>query len=147
MMNHRTLLAATAALVVAGCTSDTPPSTGVPSFADLDTDGDGFLTPAETAEVPMLADIFKLADADQNGGLSVAEFSQATIEGTTVSSEAAGGPLFTALDRDGNGMITVAEADSVPTVRDNFESFDRDGNGTLSGDEYRDAMQRELSRD
>jgi hypothetical protein len=35
----------------------------------------------------------------------------------------------------------------VPTVRDNFESFDRDGNGTLSGDEYRDAMQRELSRD
>jgi hypothetical protein len=134
-------------LVVAGCTDTDPPSADVPSFADLDKDGDHFLSQPETAAVPELANIFQAADADLDGRLSVAEFSQATIEGTTISPENSSGPLFSVVDRDGDGTITVAEANVVPEVRDNFESFDADRNGALSSDEYRNVVEQKITRD
>jgi Ca2+-binding EF-hand superfamily protein len=134
-------------LAVAGCTNTDQPSADVPSFADLDKDGDDFLNQPETAAVPELANVFGAADADLDGRLSVAEFSQATIEGTTVSPANSSGPLFSAVDRDGDGTITVAEANVVPEVRDNFASFDADRNGALSSDEYRHVVEQKITRD
>jgi Ca2+-binding EF-hand superfamily protein len=128
-------------LVLAGCTDTNQPSAEVPSFADLDTDGDHVLSQREAAAVPELANVFAVADADLDGRLSVAEFSQATIEGTTVSPENASGPLFSVVDRDGDGAITLAEADTVPEVRDNFASFDTDKNGQLNSQEYRNVVE------
>lgn len=82
-------LALACAVWLAACSNSDEPSRRVPAFADLDTDGDGFLSRQETQRVPELADIFETADADGNGRLSVAEYSRATIEGTTVSPESA----------------------------------------------------------
>ena len=132
-------------LAIAGCSEGTTPSAGVPSFADLDTDGSGSVSRRESERVPELADIFPLADADQDGQLSVAEFSMATIEGTTVSQEGAGGPLFTALDTDNNGLVTEQELGAVPQLREELSTFDIDRSGALNSDEYHAAMQQLLA--
>jgi len=132
-------------LAIAGCSEGTTPSTRVPSFADLDTDGSGSVSRRESARVPELADIFPLADADQDGQLSVAEFSMATIEGTTVSQEGAGGPLFTELDTDNNGLVTEQELGAVPQLREELSTFDIDRSGALNSHEYHAAMQQLLA--
>ena len=131
--------------VIAGCSDGTTPSTSVPSFADLDTDDSGSVSRSESEAVPELADIFQVADADQNGQLSVAEFSMATIEGTTVSEEGAGGPLFTALDTDNNGLVTEQELGSMPQLREDLSTFDTDRSGALNSDEYHAALQQLLA--
>jgi hypothetical protein len=134
-------------LFLAGCSNESAPSAGVPSFAELDLGNDGFLSRSETIQVPRLAEIFTVADSDQDGRLSVAEFSKATIEGTTVSERTAGGPLFPALDKDRDGMLTLAEADPVPPVHERFTSFDADGNGALSSKEYERALDETIRRE
>jgi len=48
-----------------------------PSFAQLDTNKDGFLDAAEIAAFPPLIEIAPKADADQDGRLSPAEFAAA----------------------------------------------------------------------
>jgi Ca2+-binding EF-hand superfamily protein len=115
------------------------------SFADIDTDGDGFLSREEARSAPALRDIFALADRDQDGKLNVPEYSHATLEGTRVSPDAAGGPLFLELDVDENGRITPEEAAAVPQLERNFETFDADGNGDLDVQEYSDARDEGLT--
>jgi Ca2+-binding EF-hand superfamily protein len=132
---------------LAAVESDPERSAVSPSFADLDVDGNGFLDAEETRQVTALREIFSLADSDQDDRLSVAEFSQATIEATRVSPEAARGPLFPALDRDENGRISVEEASEVPQLRDDFTRFDTDGSGGLDGEEYRRALDHGLTEE
>jgi Ca2+-binding EF-hand superfamily protein len=115
------------------------------SFADIDSDGDGFLSREEARGAPALRDIFALADRDQDGRLNVPEYSHATLEGTRVSPDAARGPLFLALDVDENGRITPEEAAAVPQLERNFETFDADGNGDLDVQEYSDARDEGLT--
>ena len=110
------------------------------SFADLDTDGDGFLSASEAAVSPGLGDIFSLADRDQDGRLNVPEYSHATLEGTRASADAARGPLFLALDTDENGRISLDEARAVPQLEANFAQFDLDDSGALDGQEYAEAQ-------
>jgi hypothetical protein len=133
---------------VGGCSNEVDiPRSAVPAFAEIDTNDDGFLSQQEANAVPQLVEIFTVADSDQDGALSVAEFSQATIEGSTVSEDAAGGPLFTSLDTDGDGVIDQDEAAEVPELRLSFAQFDRDASGDLDADEYSEAAAEDLSPD
>ncbi|MCZ7601135.1 MAG: calmodulin [Gammaproteobacteria bacterium] len=43
---------------------------------------------------------------------------------------------FTAVDADGDGMISAAEAEAVPGLADQLASLDADGDGQLDADEY-----------
>jgi Ca2+-binding EF-hand superfamily protein len=115
------------------------------SFADLDTNGDGLLSTAETRDVPALRDIFSLADRDQDGSLNVPEYSHATLEGTRVSADAARGPLFLALDLDDDGRISPEEAAEVPQLQRNFGTFDTNGDGSLNIQEYMSAQDEGLT--
>jgi Ca2+-binding EF-hand superfamily protein len=146
-------------LVLASCAEpETPsadgnvnesPAPGIvePSFNELDTNGDGSLSAAETGRVPALQNIFALADRDQDGMLNVAEFSQATIEGTRVSPDSARGPLYLALDGDENGRISPEEARAVPQLAQNFERYDVNGSGGIDEQEYQDALDEGLTPD
>lgn len=125
-------------LFVTACSDVEEPVTTLPSYADLDTDGNGYLSRQEAEQVPELADIFALADENGDDRLSTAEFSHATLEGTRVSAEAAEGPRFEVVDANGNGSITREEAESVSTLAEHFDAFDADGSGTLNQREYLD---------
>lgn len=115
------------------------------SFAEIDTNDDGFLSREETREVEALRNIFALADRDQDGRLNVPEYSHATLEGTRVSADAARGPLFLSLDEDENGRITPEEAQGVPQLQQSFGAFDADGSGSLDEQEYADALDAGLT--
>jgi Ca2+-binding EF-hand superfamily protein len=115
------------------------------SFTDLDVDGDGLLSAAETEQLPELRSIFSLADQDQDGALNVSEFSHATIEGTTVSPDAARGPLFLTLDTDRNARISRDEARAVPQLEENFETFDVNRSEGIDSREYADALDEGLT--
>ena len=49
----------------------------IPSFGELDTDGDGRLVPAEARRSPELAERFDDVDADRDGQLTVGEYLEA----------------------------------------------------------------------
>jgi len=57
------------ALAITGCAQPQ-----IPSFGELDTDGDGRLVPAEARRSPALAEAFGDADADRDGQLTVGEY-------------------------------------------------------------------------
>lgn len=158
MTRIRAVALASACIALTYCTVDDEPpprpgadADGMPrgvldqSFAELDEDGNGFLSRSEAADIPGLEDIFALADRDQDGRLSVPEFSHATEEGTTVSAEAARGPLFLALDTDENGRITPEEAEAVPQLERNFSTYDVDDSGGLDVQEYGAALDEGLT--
>lgn len=50
---------------------------GLPSFDDLDADGDGFISRSEAAPLPCLAENFERLDRSDQRGLNPAEYRQA----------------------------------------------------------------------
>lgn len=56
-------------LAIAGC-AERP----IPSFGELDLDGDGRLLPAEAERSPALIEAFGDVDADRDGQLTVGEY-------------------------------------------------------------------------
>lgn len=134
-----------ATLINAACTSPVDEYTDLPAFSDLDTNNDGQLDMDEAQSVPDLAAIFKTADTDKDGYLSVEEFSHATLEGTAVSAEAAAGYKFEVLDADGNMAISAEESTRWPALAKHFMTFDADGNGVLDSMEYDRAIEEGLT--
>lgn len=55
---------------------------------------------------------------------------------TLVLSIAVAGDTYSALDIDNNGSINQAEASALPGLTENWSALDKDGNGVLSVDEF-----------
>lgn len=118
-------------------------------FDGLDTSDDGkvsleeFTAHLRQRDQPPLEDVFRRADTNTNGTLSLAEFSAipAMVELAKTNPE---GPqqCFTRLDVDTNGELTLDEfmAQRPPptetTTRDPFVEADRDGDGYLTPVEF-----------
>ncbi|AOZ68915.1 hypothetical protein LPB142_05940 [Rhodobacter xanthinilyticus] len=100
-----------------------------PSFQSLDADGNGALSRQEFLAIRQA--VFVRADRDGSQSLEAAEFeaAQAAISGGAP----ARGQGFAALDRNGDGRVTLAE---FTANTPGFDRADRDGNGTLSPAEF-----------
>ncbi|HEX6998193.1 MAG TPA: EF-hand domain-containing protein [Gammaproteobacteria bacterium] len=124
-----------------------PPGTsGTPSFAALDADGDGYVTAEEARRAPELREVFSRADADQDRRLGPQEFSQATREVVAAPAHTQRVPLFPSLDRDENGRISPDEAQAFPALAERFAEVDGDGSGGIDVHEYSDAVDQGVVR-
>src|SRR6056297_803819 len=107
------------------------------SFEELDTDGDGRITPEEMAGHMQAR--FEGADTDGDGVLSHEELVTRMMERRTERMSAYADHMIERHDANGDGMLSMDEmrADHQPRM---FGRFDTDGNGAISAEEF-DAMQ------
>ncbi|WP_068112924.1 EF-hand domain-containing protein [Tropicimonas marinistellae] len=87
-----------------------------PTFSQLDTDGDGKVTPAEMQAFPAAraAERFKAADADGDGAISKEELT-ASIEQMRANRDIARAEaMLSRLDTDGDGTISQEEMTANP---------------------------------
>lgn len=114
-------------------------------FAALDADGDGRVTQPEYFEFG--ARQFRGRDANGDGRISPDEL---RARHATDGDRAEAPDVFRALDRDGDGFITVAELQAARRLA--FRELDRDKNGALDLQEFTlsgrpDAPERFLALD
>jgi Ca2+-binding EF-hand superfamily protein len=107
-------------------------------FARLDKNGDGKVTIDEIPEQqrPRIKQFFGRADADKDGALTKEELERL---GQNVRQQLVGrparpggpsvGPLFAALDADGDGNISSQE---ISAAAEALKKLDRDGDGAIS---------------
>ena len=120
-----------------------PPGGG---FAGLDTDGDGLVSQIEFAarETRRGPKILERADADGDGAISLDELQGAIDERADERHARASErmqEMFTAMDENGDGLVTREEADSHA-----FARADSNGDGFISEDEAADVHERRGGR-
>ena len=119
-------------LVQACVTPAEPPTADRPR---VDANGDGIVTREEAQVYPRLATHFDAADTNRDGRLDAAE-AQAGRESARREARAAIRERWTAADKDGDGAISLAEAnESMPLLAKRFGEFDANGDGKISRDE------------
>lgn len=125
-------------------------------FKELDSDGNGEISPSELAAAPMPAwrdghrrppkgmghepppseavdaDLFERLDADGNGQLSKSEFTVEKLR--EARHEAMQAHVFARLDKDGNGSIS---RDELPSMSRRLEAMDSNHDGTVTREEAR----------
>ena len=111
----------------------------IPSFAELDADGDGQITAAdiEARRAARLAEI----DANGDGGIDVDEFTaHAAARASARASE-----MFARLDADGDGVLSadaIAMLAGGPGPQRMLDRADSDNSGGVSEAEFDAAMER-----
>lgn len=104
-----------------------------PTFALIDLDGDGKVSPKEMAKYKHQEGLAEF-DLDNDKQISLEEWKAAK------PSAPAGEESFRRLDRDGDGKVTEEEAVlsivEVPAFRDGFRAMDANGDGHLHWEEY-----------
>ena len=108
-------------------------------FDALDKDNNGSLSRSEAAGDKRLLKGFDVADKDHDGKLSRTEYLTATTKRKVkdmVGAESDKDPGFSALDKNGDGVLSRAEAGENPYLKEKFKAADQDGNGKLSRSEY-----------
>ena len=146
-MNRSRLLFVAVAAVIAGAAIAAPTSAS-PSSADatqrqrmakLDTNNDGIIDRAEAARHPRLAGEFDSLDTNRNGKLEAGERpSWRGKRGGKRGHHGQGGMDHAiALDTDGDGRISRAEAASKPRFAARFDQADGNRDGYLVRSELR----------
>ncbi|SCW89043.1 Ca2+-binding protein, EF-hand superfamily [Rhizobium mongolense subsp. loessense] len=136
------------------------------AVASMDSDGDGIITASEfVAAKPsdvtenQASTLFASLDTENTGAPSADALSEAmsTGKGARPTGQAFGGEeglssLFSALDTDGDGVITQEEfatgrPDSVTEDEANalFESIESESSGSLTGDQFIESLRAEYS--
>jgi Ca2+-binding EF-hand superfamily protein len=142
ILQTKTLGALTLAVFAAAAlsTAATAQTTNAPApmfdFAAIDSDKDGSITKEEMAAYH--AAQIALADTDKDGFLSPAELAahhQAAMAGR---GEDRAARMIKRLDSDGDGALSLAEAQEGPNAR-MFARLDRDDDGVISADEATNA--------
>ncbi len=104
-----------------------------PSFAELDTDGDGSITMAEVTARG--AARFTEGDADGDGKLSAEELTAAIVARAAERAAAGVARMIEQRDTDGDGALSQAEMGGESGQR-MFSRMDADDDGKISAEEF-----------
>jgi len=111
-------------------------------IAALDTDGDGAVSRDEAKSHEWLAGKFDSLDANKDGRLEKDEFA-AHREAHHADMKARGEERWKAADTDGNGSLSLAEAQASSSwVGERFDKLDTDKNGALTREEMHAARKQ-----
>ena len=110
-------------------------------FETLDVNRDGRLTKPELiGALPGIAAGFDIADRNNDGFLSRAEFDEAIALSASMYGEGAASAqkreMFRALDADGDRAISGSEAQARPAIAADFQAADRNADGRLGPSEF-----------
>jgi Ca2+-binding EF-hand superfamily protein len=101
-------------------------------FARADADGDGFLTEGEMRGSDRAQQMLKKYDLDRNGSLDASELE--AVGGEHAAKRAA--RMMKRSDANGDGKLSLEEANARRDPARMFERLDADGNGSLSAEEF-----------
>ena len=114
------------------------------SFAELDSDGDGFLSSEELAGSKAVW--LRKHDADGDGALSRDEVTAAIMQNLTEMAARMTDRMYERLDADSDGMISEAELGEGKMSDRMFDRMDDDDDGMISEAEFEDAKEKMKKR-
>ncbi len=131
-------LASAALLAVAAPGGPEGPGPAAQRFKQADTNGDGMISREEAKALPRLAKHFDEIDANHDGQISADEMRafHETMRGKHMTHS---GAFFKKLDTDGDGRISLAEAQVAPRLAAHFEEIDANKDGFITMEEMKAA--------
>ena len=128
-------------LAVAAPEGQQPRASMAERLKAADTNGDGLISKEEAKALPRLAKRFDAIDANHDGQVSADEM-RAFREQHHAGQGKKRGEHWKKLDTDGDGRISMQEAQAAPRLAEHFKDIDTNGDGFLSADELKAAREK-----